>query len=78
MEMMAMRLYGPNDMRYERVPVPELGPGDVRIKVAYCGICGTDEEFYFGTSPFWQDLFCSICIARAERLKIDLFGCKIF
>ena len=55
MEMMAMRLYGPNDMRYERVPVPELGPGDVRVKMAYCGICGTDEEFYFGTSSFWAD-----------------------
>ena len=53
MEMMAMRLHGPNDMRYEKVPVPELGPADVRVKVAFCGICGTDEEFYFGTSSFW-------------------------
>ena len=55
MKMMAMRLYGPNDMRFEKVPVPELGPNDVRVKVAYCGICGTDEEFYFGTSSFWAD-----------------------
>jgi 2-desacetyl-2-hydroxyethyl bacteriochlorophyllide A dehydrogenase len=54
MEMMAMRLYGPNDMRYERISVPELGPNDVRVKVTYCGICGTDEEFYFGTSSFYK------------------------
>lgn len=54
MEMMAMRLYGPNDMRYEKIPVPELGPNDVCIRVAYCGICGTDEEFYFGTSSFYE------------------------
>lgn len=55
MEMMAMRLYGPNDMRYEKIPVAELGPDDVRVKIAYCGICGTDEDFYFGTSSFWAD-----------------------
>jgi len=26
----------------ERVPVPEIGPGEVLIRVAACGICGTD------------------------------------
>jgi L-iditol 2-dehydrogenase len=33
---------GINDMRVETVPVPEIGPGEVLIKVASCGICGTD------------------------------------
>jgi L-iditol 2-dehydrogenase len=29
-------------VRVEEVPVPEVGEGDVLIKVAACGICGTD------------------------------------
>jgi L-iditol 2-dehydrogenase len=29
-------------VRVEEVPVPEVGPGEVLIKVAACGICGTD------------------------------------
>jgi L-iditol 2-dehydrogenase len=33
---------GVNDVRIETVPVPEIGPGEVLIQVASCGICGTD------------------------------------
>jgi L-iditol 2-dehydrogenase len=33
---------GINDMRVETLPVPSIGPGEVLIKVATCGICGTD------------------------------------
>jgi L-iditol 2-dehydrogenase len=34
-------------VRVEEVPVPEVGPGDVLIKVAACGICGTDIKKIF-------------------------------
>ena len=33
---------GVNDVRVETVPVPEIGPGEVLIRVAACGVCGTD------------------------------------
>jgi len=33
---------GINDVRVETVPVPEIGAGEILIKVASCGICGTD------------------------------------
>ena len=33
---------GINDVRVETVSVPEIGPGELLIKVAVCGICGTD------------------------------------
>ena len=33
---------GVNDVRVETVPVPEIGPGEVLLRVAACGICGTD------------------------------------
>jgi L-iditol 2-dehydrogenase len=34
-------------VRVEEVPVPEVGPGEVLIKVAVCGICGTDIKKIF-------------------------------
>jgi L-iditol 2-dehydrogenase len=33
---------GVNDVRVERVPVPEIGAGELLIEVRSCGICGTD------------------------------------
>ena len=33
---------GVNDVRMETVPVPEIGPGEVLVKIHTCGICGTD------------------------------------
>jgi L-iditol 2-dehydrogenase len=33
---------GINDVRVETVPVPEIGAGEVLIRVACCGVCGTD------------------------------------
>lgn len=41
-EMRAAVYRGINDMRVETVPVPEIGAGEVLIRVAACGICGTD------------------------------------
>ena len=40
--MRAVVYRGINDMRVETVPVPEIGPGELLVKVATCGICGTD------------------------------------
>ena len=33
---------GRNDVRIETVPVPEIGPGEVLVRVHTCGVCGTD------------------------------------
>jgi L-iditol 2-dehydrogenase len=40
--MRAVVYRGVNDMRVETVPVPKIGPGELLVKVATCGICGTD------------------------------------
>jgi L-iditol 2-dehydrogenase len=40
--MRAVVYRGVNDMRVETVPVPVIGRGELLIKVATCGICGTD------------------------------------
>src|SRR5437764_6304288 len=33
---------GVNDVRLETVPVPQIGRGDILLRVHTCGICGTD------------------------------------
>ena len=48
--MRAVVYRGINDMRVETVPVPRIGPGELLIKVATCGICGTDlKKIHFGS-----------------------------
>jgi L-iditol 2-dehydrogenase len=33
---------GVNDVRVETIPVPEIGDGEVLVRIHTCGICGTD------------------------------------
>lgn len=41
---------GINDMRIETVPVPRIGPGELLIQIATCGICGTDlKKIHMGS-----------------------------
>jgi L-iditol 2-dehydrogenase len=40
--MRAVVYRGINDMRVETVPVPKIGPGELLVKIATCGVCGTD------------------------------------
>src|SRR5579864_7278607 len=40
--MLAAVYRGVNDVRLETVPVPEIGPGEILVRVHTCGICGTD------------------------------------
>jgi threonine dehydrogenase-like Zn-dependent dehydrogenase len=39
-------LHEPGDLRIEEVDIPEPGPGEVRIRVAVCGVCGSDATEY--------------------------------
>ncbi|HEV7726474.1 MAG TPA: 2,3-butanediol dehydrogenase [Modestobacter sp.] len=44
--MKAALFYGPKDIRIEDVPEPQAGPGQVKVRVEWCGICGTDLHEY--------------------------------
>ena len=44
--MRAAVLHGVNDLRLEEVPVPRPGAGEVLVRVAANGICGSDLHFY--------------------------------
>jgi L-iditol 2-dehydrogenase len=44
--MRAALFYEPNDVRYERTPIPALQPGEILIKVESALTCGTDVKCY--------------------------------
>lgn len=45
--MRALSIFGKEDIRTLDLPVPTPGAGEVRVKVAYVGICGSDLHYYF-------------------------------
>jgi len=44
--MKALRWYGPKDLRIENIEEPKVLPGKVKLKVEWCGICGSDLHEY--------------------------------
>jgi L-iditol 2-dehydrogenase len=50
--MRAVVYRGVNDLRVETVPVPRIGPNELLVKVAVCGVCPTDiKKIQYGTVP---------------------------
>lgn len=45
--MKVLAIHGKEDIRWEDRPVPEPGQGEVRLRVTYVGICGSDLHYYF-------------------------------
>jgi threonine dehydrogenase-like Zn-dependent dehydrogenase len=43
--MLQVRVHGPGDVRVDDVPEPAPGPDDVVVRVAACGICGSDLSY---------------------------------
>ena len=46
--MLAAVYYGPHDLRIKELPIPEIGHGEVLLRVISTGICGTDLRIYHG------------------------------
>ncbi|KAK4574443.1 hypothetical protein LTR86_001284 [Recurvomyces mirabilis] len=44
--MRALRFHSKGDIRLDDVEQPKCAPHEVRLKVAYCGVCGTDIHEY--------------------------------
>ena len=45
-EMTAAVLYGREDVRIERLPIPIAGPGEIIVRVQAALTCGTDLKIY--------------------------------
>jgi L-iditol 2-dehydrogenase len=46
--MLAAVYHGPNDLRVEQVPVPEIKPDEILLKMVAASICGTDLRILHG------------------------------
>jgi len=50
--MQAVVYRGANNLRVETLAVPKIGPGELLVKVAVCGVCPTDiKKIHYGTVP---------------------------
>ena len=54
--MKAVMLLEPHKLEVQDVPEPEMAPDQIKVKVAYSGICGTDPEIVEGRfmPPEWK------------------------
>ena len=46
--MLALVYHGPDDLRVEQVPVPQIGPDEILLRVSAASICGTDLRIWHG------------------------------
>jgi L-iditol 2-dehydrogenase len=44
--MRAAVLHGAHDLRVEEMPVPNVGPDDVLVRVRACGVCASDVHYF--------------------------------
>lgn len=56
--MNALVLHAVGDLRYERVPTPVPGADEVLVRVAYCGVCGSDIPRLFTKGTYRFPLIC--------------------
>lgn len=45
--MKRLAIHGKEDIRWEDAPIPEPSEGEVRLRVRFVGICGSDLHYYF-------------------------------
>ncbi|MEI7887372.1 MAG: alcohol dehydrogenase catalytic domain-containing protein, partial [Actinomycetes bacterium] len=43
--LLQVRVHGPGDVRVDQIADPEPGPADALVRVAACGICGSDLSY---------------------------------
>jgi threonine dehydrogenase-like Zn-dependent dehydrogenase len=77
-------LYGAQDMRFEQVAVPEIGPYDTLIKMQGCVLCGSDLHGYLGRHHrvvyprILGHEFAGVIEKRGEKVKDFSKGQRVF
>ena len=57
-DMEAIVLHAVGDLRYEKVAVPAAGPGEVRVRIGFCGVCGSDIPRCFSKGTYSFPTIC--------------------
>ncbi|MBI4962120.1 MAG: zinc-binding dehydrogenase [Desulfomonile tiedjei] len=73
--------HGIRDIRVEEVTDPAPGPGEVKVKIKYCGICGSDLHEYlhgpFPKSPFGHEA-CGTIVAVGPGVEEYSVGDRVW
>lgn len=51
-EMLQQVMTAPKQITFQKVPVPQPGPGQVLVRIRMIGVCGSDIHVYHGKHPF--------------------------
>ncbi|HAR42827.1 MAG TPA: L-iditol 2-dehydrogenase [Bdellovibrionales bacterium] len=71
--MKASVLTGPRQMRVENVSLPEPGPGEVRLKLEGCGVCGSNLASWVGM-PWTQYPLAPGALGHEGWGRVDAIG----
>ncbi len=79
------RIHGPDELRLDEVPEPEMGPDDAILEVAACGICGSDVGYLrigglAGPTPDPMPIgheLAGTVIATGERVRDIEVGARV-
>ena len=75
--MKAVVLHAVNDLRYEDVPTPPLAPGHVKVRVGFCGVCGSDIPRIFQKGTYHFPTICGHEFAGTiDQVAADVTGFK--
>lgn len=69
--MLRANLIEPKKLILEQAPTPVPGPGQVRLKIETCGVCGSDIHAYYGEHPYIQ---CPIAPGHEFSGTVDMLG----
>ena len=73
--MLRANLVEPQKIVMEQVePPPEPGPGEVRLRIETCGICGSDIHAYYGEHPY---INCPVQPGHEFTGTIDQLGAGV-
>lgn len=84
-QMMAARFYQPGDVRYEAIPTPKPGPGELLVRIERALTCGTDVKCYRRghpvllksfPSPFGHE-FAGVVAALGEGVSAFAVGDRV-
>src|SRR3989339_358019 len=77
--MLIAKYYNNNDIRLEDLPTPQIGPGEILVKVRASGICGTDvmEWYRIKKAPrvLGHEIAGDVVESKSSKFKV---GDKVF
>src|SRR3989339_1419566 len=77
--MLIAKYYNNNDIRLEDLPTPQIGPGEILVKVRASGICGTDvmEWYRIKKAPriLGHEIAGEIAESKSDKYKV---GQRVF